>query len=120
MVTALMDGEGRFVDILMAISYAITPVCLVWVPATIISNAFTAQEAAFFHMVIALSVAWSVLLAFIGLIIVHNYTLFKMLIVLVLTVIALMVILYIALLVSALYQQMFSFVYNIITELRFR
>jgi hypothetical protein len=120
MVTALMDGEGRFVDIAMTLAYAITPICLIWIPATIMSNAFTHQEAAFFHMVISVSVAWSALLAFIGLIIVHNYTLFKMLFVLLLTVVALMVILYIAMLVSALYQQMFMFVYSIFTELRFR
>jgi len=73
-VTSLTDGEGKFKEIFMAICYAMTPLILLLIPAAILSNAFTMQETGFYFMIINFTIGWFVLLVFIGLLIVHNYT----------------------------------------------
>ena len=119
-VTSLTDGEGKFKEILMAICYAMTTLVLVLIPATVFSNVITMQEVGFFHLLIGFAITWFVMLVFVGLIIVHNYTVAKAIVTAVFTFIALLIILFLITLFLTLIQQLFIFVYSIYREVTFR
>ena len=119
-ITSLTDGEGKLYEIIMTICYAMTPMVLVYIPATILSNFITLEEAAFYYMILSVAVAYFVGLAFLGLIIVHNYTLFKSIFMMVLTIFAILVIVFLLALMFTLWQQLYAFFYSIYVEMSFR
>ncbi len=119
-VTCLMNGEGRLKDIAIVIGYATLPLIIAYIPATIISQAIAADEEAFYFMILAIGIAWAVIMMLIGIMQVHNYTLGKTLITLVLTLIAVFIIIFLLLLMTNLISQVYSFFRSIYTELIFR
>lgn len=119
-VTSLTDGEGRFKDIIMVVCYAMTPIILTMIPMALISNLLTSQEGAFYTMIIGLSVFWFVLLCFIGLVTVHNYTATKAVITVIFTFIALLIIVFLVTLFLILLQQLWLFVTSLYTEIIYR
>jgi len=119
-VTSLTNGEGKLKDIFMAICYAMTPLVLTIIPATIISNFLSADEAGFYYMIMAVGMAYFVFLVFAGLVVVHNYSPGKAVLTVVLTFIALLIIVFLLTLLFTLWQQLWVFVYSIYTELMFR
>ena len=119
-VTSLTDGEGKFKDIVMMACYAMTPLVLILLPATLFSNVITMQETGFFHLLMGFGVFWFVLLIFVGLIVVHNYTVSKAIVTAIFTFIALLIILFLFTLFFSLIQQVFVFVHSIYRELTFR
>lgn len=119
-VTCLMEGEGRMRDIVTVAGYAMLPIVLLLGPATIVSNFVALEEAAFYQIIIGIGIAWTVILLLLGVMTVHNYTLLKTLITLVLTFVAVLIIIFIALLVADVINQLYMFIYSIYTELVFR
>jgi len=119
-VSSLTDGEGKFKEIFMAVCYAMTPLILIIVPATIMSNALVAEETGFFMMIIGVAIVYFVFLAFAGLIVVHNYGASKALGTLFLTFVALVIIVFLITLLLTLWQQLISFVQSLYTEITFR
>jgi len=119
-VTVLMEGEGRMRDIITVAGYAMLPVALVLGPATILSNAISLEEAAFYNILIGASIAWTAVLLLLGIMTVHNYTLLKTVITLVLTFITILILIFIGLLIMDLLNQIYGFFYSIYTELIFR
>jgi len=119
-VTCLTNGEGRFKDIIMAICYAVTPLILTLVPATILSNFLSYEETGFYHMLLSVGVFYFVLLVFIGLLTVHNYTVVKTIATIFLTFIALLVIVFLVSLLFTMWQQLVGFVMSLYTEIIFR
>jgi len=119
-VTCLMEGEGRMRDIVTVAGYAMLPIVLALAPATILSNVLSLEEAAFYHIIIGVSIAWTAILLLLGIMTVHNYTLLKTIITLVLTFITILILIFVGLLILDLLNQIYSFFYSIYTELVFR
>lgn len=119
-ITCLMEGEGRLKDIVIAIGYALVPCVLTYIPATIVSQFVAENEVAFYHMIIGIGVAYAVLLALMGIMTVHNYTLGKTLITVFLTFVAMLIIIFLIMLFYSLIQQLVMFISSIYTELIFR
>lgn len=119
-ITTLMNGEGKFRDIAMAASLSMTPMILVFIPATLLSNLLILDEAAFYHVIMGISIVWFTLLMFFGVMTIHNYSVGKTIATLVLTFLSICVILFLAILVGALIQQVYIFLKSIYTELLYR
>ncbi|MBE5966228.1 MAG: YIP1 family protein [Lachnospiraceae bacterium] len=119
-VTCLMNGEGRMQDIITATGYALLPIPLLFLPATLLSQIVTADEMIFYYLLINLSILWGVLLVILSNMVIHNYTLTKEINTLLLTVAAMIIILFIILLFYSMFRQMIGFVKSIYTELIFR
>lgn len=119
-ITCLMDGEGRFKDIIIAVGYGITPATVGYVIATLLSNVIADNEQAFYGLVIAIGIAYAVILVLMGIMQVHNYTLGKTLITLFLTFVAVLIIIFLALLLFNLVNQVITFFKSIYLELIFR
>ncbi|GAA3400527.1 Yip1 family protein [Paenibacillus hodogayensis] len=118
--TTLMDGEGTFADIVMATGYALIPLTVVYVPQTLFSHWITEQESAFYYFLDALAVAWSGWLLFIGTMTVHQYSVGKTIVTMLLTLLVIGMILFIGLLFFSLIQQMVAFVATIHKEIALR
>ncbi|MCR4882367.1 MAG: YIP1 family protein [Clostridiales bacterium] len=119
-VTCLMDGEGRFKDIVIAIGYSLLPAIVTTVLATLISQVVAENEEAFYSILMGVGMAYTVIMMLIGIMQIHNYTLGKTLVTLFLTILAVLIILFLALLVINFITQVYSFLRSIYIELIFR
>jgi hypothetical protein len=119
-ITCLLDGEGKFQDILMVTAYALMPMNLLFIPATLVGNYVARHEEAFYFMLMGIAVIWFIGLLFIGIMTVQAYELSKMLVTTILTVVSMMIIIFLILLMTTLIQQVVLFFYSIYRELIFR
>ena len=119
-VTCLMNGEGRLKDIMTIIGYSLTPCVLVYVPATLISHFVAQNEEAFYTLLMGVAMAYSLILMLVGIMIVHNYTLGKTLLTILLTFFAMLVIIFVVMMIYSLIGQVFTFFRSIYLELYFR
>ena len=119
-ITCLMDGEGRFKDICIAIGYALLPMIATYVLATIVSQFLADGEQAFYGIIMGIGIAYTLIMALTGIMQVHNYTLGKTLLTLFLTIVAMLIVIFLVLLVTSFIGQVITFFKSIYTELIFR
>lgn len=119
-ITCLMSGEGRLKDIAIIVGYSLLPMIITLIPATIISQVIAQNEEAFYYILVYLGTAYALLLMLIGIMTIHNYTLLKTLITVVLTFVAILIIIFCAMMISTLISQVVGFFESIYTELLFR
>lgn len=119
-VTCLMNGEGRLKDIAIAVGYATAPMSVIMILATIISQVIADDEQAFYGIILGVGIAYGVIMMLIGIMQVHNYTLGKTLLTLLITIIAALIIVFLLLLLSNLLGLVYNFFHSIYTELIFR
>ena len=119
-VTCLMNGEGRLKDIVIAIGYALLPITVTLVLATVVSQFLAENEEAFYSIILIIGLSYGAIMMLIGIMQVHNYTLGKTLITLILTLLAVFIIIFLGLLVVDLIGKVYNFFYSIYTELIFR
>ncbi len=119
-ITCLMEGEGRLKDIAIAIGYALIPMIVCFNIATLFSQFVSLEEAAFYWIIMALGIAYGLIMMLMGIMVVHNYTLAKTLVTVFLTFIAMFIIIFVVLLFVDLINQVYSFFYSIYQELMYR
>ena len=119
-VTCLMGGEGRMKDIAIAIGYGTAPITVMLVIGTVVSQFVADNEQAFYTLVVAVGIAYGLIMMLIGIMQVHNYTLGKTLLTLIITFVAMLIIIFLLLLLSNLIGMVYNFFHSIYTELIFR
>lgn len=119
-ITCLMNGEGRLKDIVVAVGYAMLPLIVTYITATIVSQFIAENEETFYYLIMLVGTAYTVIMALIGIMQVHNYTLGKTLGTLFLTIVAMLIIIFLALLIFNLISQVVAFFNSIYIELVFR
>ena len=119
-LTTLFDGKGRFGDIYTAMCYALVPFIVIQLPLVFISNIIAFDEAAFYTVLMSVSVVYSLALAFIGLMQVHDYSPGKTLVFLVATVLAASIIIFLMLVFFSLLSDLVSFFVSVYREIAFR
>lgn len=119
-LTTLFEGEGSFKDIFIASCYSLVPAGLLIIPATIASNWVTASEAGLLTFLSTLALIWIGLLLYFGTMVTHDYSIFKNLITILGTVLAMAFIVFVVLLFSMLLTKLVGLVSNIVTEIEYR
>lgn len=119
-ITCLMSGEGRLKDIAIAIGYGTVPISMVLVLATVVSQFVADDEQAFYVLILGVGIAYGVIMMLVGIMQVHNYTLGKTLLTLLLTFVAMLVIVFLLLLLANLLGMVFNFFRSIYIEIIFR
>ncbi|MBB6637810.1 YIP1 family protein [Cohnella thailandensis] len=119
-LTTLMDGEGKFGEIVTASAYALLPFILLFVPATVYSRFITLEETAFYNYMNGFAIVWFLFLIFVSTMTIHQYTALKTLVTILLTVVCMGFIVFLGMLFFSLVQQMYSFFFTIYKELQFR
>ncbi len=119
-LTTLMEGEGSFKDIFIATSYALAPLPLLIIPATICTNFVTANEASIVTLLETFAFIWVGLLVFTGTMVTHDYSLVKNVVTCLGTIVAMVFIMFIALLFTTLLTNVVGFITAIVTEISYR
>jgi len=119
-LSTLFDGKGHFRDIYMAMCYALVPYILIQIPMILISNMISFDEAAYYSVMLSISVIWSGFLVFVGLLEVHDYSPFKTLIFIGATIFGAMVILFLILVFFSLLSDALAFFISLYREIAFR
>ncbi len=119
-ITCLMDGEGRYKDIVTVCGYAMLPMILTFIPAILFSQVVAEDEEAFYYLLLAVGIAWFLFLVLVGIMTVHNYTLGKTLATMILTFIAMLVIIFVVMLLFSLIGQVISFIESLYNEIMLR
>ena len=119
-VTTLMDGEGTIKDIAMSVGYSLTPIILIYLPLAVLTNFLTLREAAVVNFLSLLALIWSFLLLFLGVMTVHQYTVKKNIMMMVLSVLSMGIIIFIAMIFFSLITEITGFVYTVYKEFMMR
>ena len=119
-LTTLFEGEGSFRDIFIACSYSLLPLIILIIPATLCSNWVVATEASIISLITTLAFVWVGILLFFGTMVTHDYSLFKNLITILGTIVAMACIVFIVLLFGMLLSKLVGLVTNIVTEIQYR
>ncbi|MFD0714248.1 YIP1 family protein [Paenibacillus sp. GCM10027626] len=119
-LTTLMDGEGKFKEIVISTGYALLPLMLAQVPLITLSNVLTANEASFYYLVESIAYCWVAWLLFAAMQTVHQYQVSKTILTMLLTLVVIGIFIFLALLFFALLQQMLVFGTTVYREIMFR
>ncbi len=119
-LTTLFDGEGSLKDITIACCYSLSPLPVLLIVSTICSNVVTSEESQIVSLLVVLGYIWVGFLLFFGMMVTHDYSLYKSILTTLGTIVAMMVIMFVALLFTSLLGKILSFVTSIYTELSYR
>ena len=116
-MSTLQDGKGTFKEIYPATCYALTPMVLFSVPLNLITNLMTLSESMFYSAISSALTFWSLILVFLGTMVVHQFTVRKTIGSVLLSLGMIVIIAFLVLLGFSISQQMVTFAKTIITEL---
>src|SRR5699024_5477222 len=119
-ITTLMDGEGKFKEIIIATAYALVPMIIIYVITTIMSQFITREEAAFYFFLDSFALMWFIFLLFVGIMTIHQYTVAKTIATFFLSFVVMGIIIFLGLLSFSLIQQIYAFVETIFREIAYR
>lgn len=119
-LSTLFDGKGRFSDIYMSMCYALVPFILIQLPLVLLSHMISFDEYAYYTVLAGISVIWSVALAFVGLMEVHDFSAGKTVIFLVATIVGAMIILFLMLVFFSLLSDAVGYFVSLYREVVFR
>ena len=119
-LTTLFEGEGSLKDICLATCYAILPLPMMMIPATILTHILTLEEGSIISLLISIGYIWAGMLLFFGVMVTHDYSFAKNILTVLGTLVGMVVIMFIALLFSGLFSKITSFITNIYAELALR
>ena len=119
-MTTLMDGEGRFGEIVMVSAYAMAPMFLLGIPLTFLSNVLTEDYSAFYGIIMGIIYIWCGFLMVSGTMVVHQYSFGKTIATCLLIIVAMAVIVFLGLLFFNLISQLVGFVVSVYWEMSLR
>ncbi len=108
-VTTLMNGKGKFREIIMIAGYGCFPFLIMYFIALLYSNVMILEEAYLYHLIINIGILFSGFSILIGVIMVHKYTLKEALYSLLATLVSFIIMLFIIFLMISLFLQISSF-----------
>lgn len=119
-VTTLMNGKGRYVDIFMAMMYALYPYCLLRIVSLVLSNVLLLDEMSIVGALNGIGIAMFVFYLFVGLVVIHDYSFSQGVGMVLLTLFAILVIVFILMLGFSLFADVWDFFRTIWRELQLK
>jgi hypothetical protein len=119
-LTSLMDGKGSFKDIFISVCYAVIPLCFVMLPAALLTNALSLDEATIITYMMNIAYVWTGILIVASSMTVHSYSFGKNIMVCLLTIVGMAIILFLAMLFLSVSNRMISFIGSLISEISIR
>lgn len=119
-LTTLFDGKGTLRDVYMATAYALVPYVLIHMPLILVSNILTVQEGAIYSVFSGLSVLWTGLLLVSGMMKIHDYTLGKTLLFMLMSALGILIVVFLVLLFVSLVSDGVGYFVALYREIVFR
>lgn len=117
LVCTLLQGKGRFNEILIVTSYSLIPIIITRIVWTILSNVLLETEVNFLSIVTMVGVIWAGLTLIIGMVRIHDFGIGRFIGTTLLTIFGMAAIIFLAILVGILFQQLGGFISTIFVEL---
>ncbi len=119
-LTSLMDGEGGMKDMIIATGYALLPLIFVNLLYIGFSWALVEEEGHYILLLDGIGTLWTLLWVFFGMMVTQQYAFGKSVATAVLSIVGMGLILFVLLLLFYLAQQVYTFVFDLFTEIEFR
>ena len=119
-VTTLMDGKGKMKGIFMLCCYSLFPVVMLGFLHIALSNVMIEDEKQIILVLKIISWVLTAYMAFMGLVVIHEYSIIKTIGSIILTVVAACVIMFVCLLIFDLVEQIYGFIYSLYDEISAR
>lgn len=116
-VTTILDGKGKFLEIWTFCAYALLPYVILMVIVIVLSNVLTGEEAAFYNMALWITYGWTAIAMLMAIREVHQYSLTKTVVTLLITFFALLVVVVIVAILYSVFSQFTSFIATLGTEI---
>ncbi|ALS25520.1 YIP1 family protein [Paenibacillus cisolokensis] len=119
-VSAIMDGEGKFAEIVYGSAFALVPYTVFMIPITLLTRLLALDESG---TITALSYAvygWVAWLLLLKVKILHDFDLKKTLFIAVLSIIGMLIVWFVGVLLFGLSNQFIQFIFDMVKELRLR
>ncbi len=120
LTTTLFDGSGKFKEIYQVAGFSLHILIIFQTLSIIISNFITQSDLVLFKVFNVLGFILFAIILFIGLIVIHEFSAMKNLVMIVATLFTFLVLLYLIFLAFSLLQQMLGFTSQFIEEILFR
>ncbi len=117
LVTSINDGDGNIKTVYMLPAYAMAPLMVGMIAIVILSYGMTYNESFILTIILVVSIAWSVICLFAGLMNVHDYSFGETVRSFIMTFFFMIVAVVIALIVTIMFEQLLSFIISIGREL---
>ncbi len=117
LVTSINDGQGSLKQVYMLLGYAILPLIVAFFGITGISYIVTTNEAFFLSVAMVIAVAWTVVLIYVGLQTVHNYTAAETIKSVLLTFLLIFVVVIVIMIITIMWDQVWTFLSTLGEEL---
>lgn len=117
---SLIDGKGTFKEITAVTTYSLIPYVVSRFLIIMMSNVLIPSENVFIQIISVVGIIWTVMVLFLGMISIHDFSVSKCLVSLFLTILGMAVILFIAIMMFSLLQQMMNLIMAIYNEITFR
>ncbi|MBR2338000.1 MAG: YIP1 family protein [Clostridia bacterium] len=119
-VCTLMNGKGSLKEITATCAYALVPYLISILIRVLLSNVLTVEESAFLTLINLIGLLWSLLILFIGLQSIHQYSFWGTIGSVLLTLLGMAIICFLLVLFYTLVQQAINFIRSIGMELSLR
>ena len=119
-LTTLFDGEGSLKDVYITTCYSLLPLPLTIFPSVLFSNVTVLDEQGLVNLLTTFGFIWTFMLLFFGVMVIHDYALFKNLITILGSIVCMAFVMFIGILFTSLIQKITSFIYTIFVELKMR
>lgn len=119
-ITTLLDGKGTFGEIFTSLMYSVTPIVIMNLPMTLLSNLVSYEGIPFYNFLNVITFAWSLFLLLAANHSVHDFSMTKSVFTFLLTVIFMLIIIVIGILFVNLCQQVYVWVAAIVQEIAYR
>lgn len=120
LVSTITDGEGRFRDVFNGTIYSLAPFLLFILPVTLISNILTYNEAFVYNLAILIIIAWCIVLLFITIKEIHDYTFWGTVRNILITLFGMFLTVLVFFVLYVLFDQLFDFISAILQEVTLR
>lgn len=120
LVSTINDGEGRLKDIYIGTIYSLAPYIVFIIPIVLISNVLTLNESFIYIFSIRIVYAWCLLILFIMIKEVHNYTFSETVRNIFITLFGMAIMILVVFIIFVLVDQVYDFVYSILKEAMLR
>jgi tetratricopeptide (TPR) repeat protein len=120
LVSTISDGEGRVRDVIIGTAYSLFPYALFVLPIALISNVLTLNEVFLYTFSLNLVWVWMVIILFIMVKEIHNYTFSETIRNVLITLFTMALFVLIGYILYVLFNQLFDFISAVIQELQLR
>jgi len=119
-VSTILDGEGKFKEIVVGSAYALVPYILFVVPVTLLTNVLSLDEASTYGLFMNFIQFWVILLFLIKVRVLHDFEIGKVVWITILTLIGMFIMWFVCFILYGLIDEFVNFIINLFKEINFR